>query len=301
MNIVIAGGSGFIGSALTERLTENGHHVYILTRSTNKRSSSEKVTYLQWLTDTPFSIEEIGKVDAVINLAGESLNSGRWTKERKQRIVTSRETATRKLIELIKTLDHKPPVFINASAIGYYGFSQDEMFTERTQSDQHDFLATVCKQWEHEASKAEDLGIRTVYARFGLVLDKKNGALPQMLTPYRLCCGGTVGSGRQWLSWIHIEDAVRILEFALTNENIAGPLNLTAPHPEQMKPFGQTIATVLRRPHWLPVPSFALQALLGEMSVLVLKGQKVLPEKALTNGYQFQYPHLKGALQHLLR
>jgi uncharacterized protein (TIGR01777 family) len=200
----------------------------------------------------------------------------------------------------MEKLNRKPNTFLNASAVGFYGTSQTKIFTEADHKAGTDFLASVVEKWEAEATKVEQIGIRTVLLRFGVVLAKDGGALSKMLLPYKFFAGGTVGSGKQWLSWVHVDDLVKMIDFAIKNEHVKGAINITAPHPVQMKVFGQTLASVLNKPHWLPAPSLALKLVLGEMSMLVLEGQKVLPKKAQDLGYQFQYPRLDAALKNLL-
>ncbi|WP_456276731.1 TIGR01777 family oxidoreductase [Bacillus sp. AK128] len=301
MNIAITGGTGFVGKALTNSFIENGHHVYILTRSANKEATAEGIHYVQWLTEGSEPEQELNNIDVFINLAGESLNSGRWTSERKARIVNSRVTATKEVIRILQLLQKKPSVLINASAVGYYGISREKEFTEESQEHGNDFLAETVITWEKEASEAKKLGVRTVFTRFGIILDRDEGALPKMLLPYRLYAGGTVGSGEQWLSWVHIDDVVGMIQFAIDESKIEGPLNVVSPQPVKMKEFGKTIARVMKKPHWLPAPSFALKALLGEMSILVLEGQKVLPKKAEQYKYDFVYQRLDDALTNILK
>jgi uncharacterized protein (TIGR01777 family) len=194
-----------------------------------------------------------------------------------------------------------PPVWVNASAIGYYGTSESEVFTEAEKKHGTDFLAEVVKAWETKANEASSLGCRTIFTRFGLILGKGGGVLPQLTLPYRFFAGGTVGSGDQWVSWIHIEDVARLIKETIDNERYKGPVNTTAPNPVTMKEFGEIIGDVLKRPHWLPAPSFMFKLVFGEMSMLILKGQQVLPEKAMHNGFTFKYPNLKRALQDLLQ
>lgn len=241
----------------------------------------------------------LSSIDVVINLAGESINS-RWTKKQKKIILNSRIQTTKGLIKQLQALPAKPHTFINASAIGYYGTSETESFTEQHVTPGNDFLANTVYSWEQEASKARSLGIRTIYARFGVILGPDGGALPKMLLPYQFYIGGTVGSGKQWLSWIHIDDVASMIDFIIHKKEIDGPLNITAPEPIRMKGFGETIATIMKKPHWLPVPSFMLHALLGEMSILVLEGQHVLPSKAIEHGYQYTFPTIDHALQNIL-
>lgn len=297
MKIAISGGTGFIGTYLSTFFIQKGHMVYILTRNKTTETSDPNLQYVQWTPN--LQTFPLSSIDVVINLAGESINS-RWTKKQKKAIVNSRIQTTKGLIKQLQTLSIKPHTFINASAIGYYGTSETESFTEQHETPGDDFLANTVCSWEQEASKARSLGIRTVYARFGVVLSADGGALPKMLLLYQFYIGGTIGSGNQWLSWIHIDDVVRLIDFIIHKKEIDGPLNITAPEPIRMKEFGETIATIMKKPHWLPVPSFILHALLGEMSILVLEGQHVLPSKAIEHGYQYTFPTIDHALQNIL-
>ncbi|KYG25951.1 epimerase [Bacillus gaemokensis] len=298
MKIAISGGTGFIGKQLAKFLSLKGHTIYILTRQINKNAPDSNIQHVQW--DANSHTFPLNSIDVVVNLAGESINNGRWTKAQKDSIVTSRLHTTKGLIRQLQTLQTKPHTFINASAIGYYGTSREKIFTEQNREHGSDFLATTVSLWEAEAAHANFLGIRTVYTRFGVVLGKEGGAFPKMLLPYQLYIGGRIGSGNQWLSWIHLDDAIRMIDFAIQTKEIEGPLNITAPEPIIMKDFGKTLSNITHRPHWLPVPAFALHALLGEMSMLVLQGQHVLPEKAIQHGYQYSFPTLKHALQNIV-
>lgn len=298
MNIVICGGTGLIGSKLVESLVNEKHHIYILTRNATNKKKTDHVTYINWLNSGDKPEQHLENIEVVINLAGETINS-RWTIEQKERILTSRIEATRNCIALMEKLPQKPSVFLNASAIGFYGTSLTSIFTEAETKAGTDFLATVVDKWEQEAKKAEKLGIRLVLLRFGVVLASTGGALSKMVLPYKLFAGGSIGSGQQWLSWIHVDDTVNLIKFAIENDKICGPMNLTAPHPKQMEAFGKTLGSVLGKPHWLPTPSLALKLLLGEMSILVLEGQNVLPKKAIDHGYEFTYPNLTDALKNL--
>lgn len=300
MKIAIAGGSGLIGSKLTDHFISRGDTIYILTRNAANKPVKSHVHYVEWLNEQSHPEEQLEGISAFINLAGESIGSGRWTQKRKIDILQSRINATRSVIQLLSKLQKKPDVLINASAIGYYGHSETEVFTEESEPLKPNFLSDVVKKWESEARAASHLGVRVVFARLGIVLDKKEGALQQMILPYKWFAGGTVGSGKQWLSWIHIDDVIGMIQFAMDYEDIYGPFNLTNPTPVQMKEFGKTIASVLNRPHWIPAPSFALKRLLGEMSSLVLEGQKIKPEKALSLHYPYLYRSLEDALRNLL-
>jgi uncharacterized protein len=300
MKITIAGGTGFVGQALTKHLLKNNHEIIILSRKSIETNRTDGIRYVEWLSDSSSPIHELQDTDIFINLAGESINSGRWTVKRKEKILNSRLESVHALLAIINKLDTKPKALINASAIGIYGTSFDKIFTEK---DNHgfgnDFLADTVKQWEIEAGKASQLGIRTVFCRFGIILDKHQGALQKMAIPYQSFIGGPIGNGRQWMSWIHIEDVVQGISFIIENEKMDGPINFTAPKPVTMTEFGKTLARVLNRPHWLPVPSFALRLLLGEMSTLVVDGQRVLPNKLLETGYQFKYSDLHLALKNI--
>ncbi|EJV58079.1 epimerase [Bacillus mycoides] len=297
VKIAISGGSGFIGKYLSNFFIQKGYTVYILTRKKTAETSHTNLQYVQWTPD--LQIFPLSSIDVVINLSGESINS-RWTKKQKETILNSRIQTTKGLMKQLQALATKPHTFINASAIGYYGTSETESFTEQQETPGNDFLAETVFLWEQEASKARSLGIRTIYSRFGVVLGADGGALPKMLLPYQLYIGGTIGSGNQWLSWIHIDDVVRMIDFIIHKKEIDGPFNITAPTPIRMKEFGEIIATITRRPHWLPVPSFVLRALLGEMSILVLEGQHVLPNKAIEHGYRYTFPTVNHALQNIL-
>ncbi|MFC4409675.1 TIGR01777 family oxidoreductase [Chungangia koreensis] len=298
MKFVIAGGSGFIGRKLTDVLLSENHEVVILTRQ--EKQTTEGITYIQWLDEGSAPEMEIGEADVFINLAGVSINDGRWSPSHQKEIYESRMIATDELIRIIHALKHKPSVLINASAIGIYPASTMTRYTEESTEVAQDFLGKTVHNWEQRAQSLEQLGIRVALMRFGVVLGNE-GALPLMVMPYKFFVGGTVGSGNQWVSWVHVDDVVGSILFAAMNNIVYGPVNVTSPNPVQMKAFGQTIGKVLKRPHWLPVPGFAMKAVLGKKSALVLEGQSVLPEKLLQNGYQFSYPQLESALANILK
>ncbi|MGN7941455.1 TIGR01777 family oxidoreductase [Virgibacillus sp. 6R] len=299
MKIVIAGGSGFIGEKLTKLLLDEGHYIKILTRKA--KQSSGNVQYIQWLDGAASPEKEIGDTDVVINLAGVSINDGRWSEKHKKQIYHSRMEATDELLRIISLLPKKPSVFINASAIGIYPASIDAVYTEDSLDVSDDFLGKTVFDWEAKAKQVEAFGVRTVFMRFGVVLGNQGGALPLMVLPYKLFVGGTLGHGKQWVSWIHVADVVRAIHFVMNNEEIKGPVNVTAPTPVQMKDFGKEISSVLHRPHWLPVPSFAMKIVLGQKSALVLEGQHVLPQVLVENGFSFMFPSLQTALEDLLK
>ncbi|KGP71629.1 TIGR01777 family oxidoreductase [Pontibacillus yanchengensis] len=299
MRIAITGGTGFVGTHLTRQLASEGHDLYILTRSPDKHPNTERVTYVGWLKEGMKPEKNLPELDAIVNLAGENLNSSRWTEETKKSIMNSRIEATESVLDLIKNMEQTTKVLVNASAVGFYGTSETETFTENTTTPGNDFLAKVTTEWEERAQKAELFGVRTVYLRFGVILGEE-GALPKMAIPYKMYAGGPVGNGEQWMSWIHIRDIIGLIEFSIKNDKATGPINATAPNPKRNKELGKSIAKVLNKPHWLPAPSPALKLALGEMSTLLLQGQYVYPQKALELGYQFEYPELEPALKDIL-
>lgn len=298
MKIVIAGGSGFVGKKLSEHLIDKGHDVFILSR--HKEASKDQLNYIQWLREDAKPEDEIGYADVFINLAGVSINHGRWTQKHQKQIYDSRMDATDELLRMINAMTKKPKILVNASAIGIYPASESARYTETSTELANDFLGTTVRDWELKAMRAEHMGIRVVCTRFGVILGKDGGALSPIVTPYKLFAGGTVGSGKQWLSWVHIEDVVRAIEFAIETKRLSGPVNIVSPFPKQMKYFGQAIGSTLHRPHWLPAPAFMMRLLLGKKSDLVLKGQFVVPEKLQENGFSFSYPTLEEALKNLL-
>ncbi len=300
MKIVIAGGTGFVGSALVSELLSHGHQVIILTRKAPALMESNP-RFVEWdnLDNLALIEKELDGTDFIINLAGESINSGRWTAQRKTRILQSRLNATNAIIKLITHLKNKPKALINASAIGFYGTSEQAIFTENHTLAGSDFLASTVVGWEEAAKGAELLGVRTALCRFGVILAKDEGALPRMALPYKLFVGGTVASGKQWVSWIHIADVVKGILFVMNNEGLRGPINFTSPNPVKMGEFGKTLGKALRRPHWFGVPAIGLRILLGEMSSLVVQGQQVKPEKLLEHHYPFIYSDLAEALKNI--
>ena len=299
MRLVIAGGTGFIGSALCARLIDQGHSLAILTHSPPPVTISSGRTWAIW--NPPESgpwREAVDGADGVINLAGEPIAARRWSAEQKHRIRLSRLDTTRALVAAIAGARKKPKFLLNSSAIGYYGPHGDETLTEEA-GPGSDFLARLCVDWETETSKAEKLGLRVVRLRTGIVLGKGGGALAKMVPPFKLFIGGPLGSGKQWMSWIHMEDEIGLIQFLIEKPRAQGAINATAPNPVTMKEFCATLGSVLRRPSWAPVPGFALRLILGEMAEMLLTGQRVIPAKARKLGYKFRYPTLQEALQNL--
>jgi uncharacterized protein (TIGR01777 family) len=292
MSILIAGGTGLLGTALADALRRDGHSVAILTRRPTREHD------VRWSPpqQDPAWTSRVSGAHAVINLAGESIAGGRWTTTRKAAIRESRTKATGVLVQAIETAAEPPSVFISSSAVGYYGTRGDEPVTEATPSGA-DYLAQVGRDWEALATRASSRS-RVVLLRSGVVLARDGGALPQLALPFRLFAGGPAGSGKQFMSWIHIDDWVAMVRWALTTPSIAGPLNATAPAPVTNEEFSRTLGRVLGRPSWMRVPAFALRLMLGEMAdALVLGGQRVLPEAAQRNRFVFRFPTLESALR----
>ena len=301
--IIITGATGFIGKKLSIRLTNEGNNVIVFTRNkeTAKRRLPGMTDYIEW---NPMNIstwiDNVDGTDAIINLAGENLFANRWNNEHKKKIEQSRLITTRALVNAIYHSKNKPQVFISASAIGYYGFTGDAEVTEGAKPV-NDFLANVTQKWELETADVESLGVRRVILRIGMVLDNNEGALAKMLPAFRIFVGGPLGNGKQWFSWIHINDLVDMFLFALNNKNINGVYNATAPNPVKMKVFAKSIGKVMHRPSIFPVPEFALKIILGEGAKYITNGSKVLPLKILASGFKFKYENAEDALESLLK
>ena len=301
MKIAIAGATGFVGSRLVPQLQAQGHQVIILTRS--PQQASNRFGQAQIVGYNPLKSGEwqqsISGCDAVINLAGEPIAEKRWTPAHKRSILDSRQLGTQKIVEAIALATIKPQVLINASAIGYYGTSETSKFDETSPAGM-DFLAEVCTAWETAAQAVTANGTRVVILRLGIVLGENGGVLGKMLAPFSAFVGGPIGSGNQWFSWIHRDDVVKLIIAALNDTKMQGVYNATAPNPTTMTEFAQTLGTVMNRPSWLPVPNFALEAMLGEGAIVVLQGQQVVPTRTLAQGFNFQYSPLKPALTAIL-
>jgi len=297
MNITLTGATGFIGRRLTGELLAAGHKLHVLGRRRSSLLPAE-VRFSEWDGTAPPPTDSLTNADAVLHLAGESV-AQRWTPEAKALIRNSRFDSTRNLVDRLRNQSRRPQVFICASAIGIYGSRGDEILTE-TSAPGQGFLADVVKDWESTAQEAESLGVRVTLLRFGMVLGQ-GGALAKMLTPFRLGVGGRMGSGRQWVSWIHIHDAVRLILFSLDNSAVRGPVNATAPNPVTNVDFTRELAGALHRPALFPVPEFALKLLFGEMSGVILASQRVLPRAAKKAGFQFKFPGLGPALTDILK
>lgn len=303
MHIVLAGGTGLIGDRLVHHVLTLRHSVTVLTRSPDqaRRTLPSDVELLEWTARAAGAWSaSIASADAVLNLAGASIAGGRWTPSRQRLILESRLNATRAVVDAIRAAPHKPAVLVNASAVGYYGDVPEGEVDESCASGSG-FLADVCRRWEEEALRAATEGVRVVLARTGIVLDAHGGALQRLVLPFRFFVGGPLGSGRQWMPWIHVEDEVRAIIHAIQTPSLSGPLNLVAPLPVRMREFCETLGRVLGRPSWAPVPSAVLRLVLGEMADVVLTGQRAIPKQLLESGFRFRYDQLEAALRELLR
>ncbi|WP_426453964.1 TIGR01777 family oxidoreductase [Paenibacillus sp. S-38] len=295
MKVAIAGGTGFIGGHLTRYYTERGWEVVLISRSA-RSSDHDLVKYVSWheLEQDVSALEGVG---AVINLAGESINQ-RWSDAAKERILGSRLESVRRVAGIMERLGEKP-VLVSASGMSVYGLSDTETFTEESPHRLDHFLAEVVEKWEAEIRRVP--AARTVMLRVGVVLGRDGGAYPKMRLPFVFGAGGRIGSGRQWLSWIHVDDIIRLIDYCVTHEEMEGPVNATAPEPVTNDAFGRSLAKVMGRPYLFPVPGLVMKLLFGEMSMLLLEGQKVLPQAALSRGFRFTYPTIEEALRRLER
>ena len=298
MNLVITGASGFIGSELVERLGST-HDLKLLTRQRPKKAVFSRAQWILWEPGAPGEWERcVEGADGIINLAGEPIANKRWSLEQKDRIRFSRVNTTRALVRAIAKAKDKPKFLISGSAVGYYGPRGDEPLTENSPAGAG-FLADICREWEDEARQAQGHGVRVVLLRTGIVLGKGEGALAKMVKPFKLFAGGYLGSGKQWMPWIHVEDEVGLIQFLMDHENAAGAFNVTAPNPVTMGEFCKALASVLNRPSWAPVPASVLTLLLGEMAEMLLTGQRAVPKAAQDLGYSFRYPTILEALRSL--
>lgn len=294
--ILVSGISGPIGAALVPSLHAAGWSVVRLMRG---QAAGKDEHQIPWDPAKPTAPQDVSGFEAVIHLAGESI-FGRWTAGKKAKILNSRIEGTRNLAQALAQAERKPKVFVCGSAIGYYGNRDNELLTEESEPG-IGFLAGVCRQWEQAAGPAEQAQIRTVHVRTGVVLSPKGGALGAMLLPFKMGVGGRVGSGKQWQSWIHVQDVVGAIQHILKTELLRGPVNLVAPNPATNTEFTKTLARALSRPAILPMPAFAVKAVFGEMGEeLLLASQKVEPCKLTLTGYQFRFPELRSALEALL-
>jgi len=305
MKFAITGATGFVGSRLVEQLQQEGHSVLVLSRSASRAMKIFPQVAFPCVEIVEYDPTQSGDwqarlsgCDGVVNLAGDSIADGRWTPKRKQEIVESRQLTTQKLVDGIAQAEVRPGVLVNASAIGYYGTSETATFDE-TSPPGEDFLAEVCKLWEAAARSVEASGTRLVILRIGIVLGN-GGAIAKMIPPFRVFLGGPLGTGQQWFSWIHRDDLVALIIQALMHPEWSGTFNATAPNPVRMVELCDTLSEIIKRPSWLPVPGFALEALLGDAAKLVLEGQQVLPKRVLDTNFEYQYPTVKAALSQVV-
>jgi len=311
---LITGGSGFIGTQLIKQLLLEGHEVTVLTRDevktlnhfTNVMKNSIQPDQTVGKIQTVTNFDELinnnnSSFDVVINLAGQGIADKRWSDSVKQQLIDSRIDTTKALYDYLKDALVKPDVVISGSALGYYGLRNDDTKIDEHGQTDDSFSSQLCVAWEKEAKHIEDLGIRTCYLRTGIVLGKKGGALSKMLPPFKFGLGGPMGSGKQWMSWIHMDDLIGIIRYAIETETVTGAINGTAPNPVTNKTFSTTLGRILKRPAFIPMPAFVMKLMLGEMAEeLLLSGQRVVPNKIIKAGYQFKYPELKNAFESIL-
>ena len=302
MHILIAGGSGFLGSALAQAVTAEGHRVTILTRQSPVRAAGSSISRVMWTPDGTVGnwASALNGADAVVNLAGESIAAKRWSAKQKQKLRDSRLLATQSLTAAMRQAARAPAVFVSGSAVGYYGDRGNETLTE-TSPPGTDFLAGLAAEWEAAANEIGQI-TRVAWVRTGIVLDAKEGALPNMLPPFKMFLGGRLGSGTQFMPWIHRDDWVRMVMWMLTAEGARGPLNATSPTPVTNAEFSKVLGDALNRPSLLPAPAFVLRIMLGEMAdALLLSGQRALPVRATDLGFSFRYSNIDEALASVLR
>jgi hypothetical protein len=291
MRVAVSGGSGFIGQALVRRLLQRNDEVLVLSRNPERVHLGHGIPWS--------AVNEAAGADVVINLAGENVGGGRWTAERKRRILESRVNATGALVEAMRRAPDRRRVFVSASAVGYYGLRGDEIVDESSPGGAG-FLAEVTRRWEDAAHGAENIA-RLVIFRFGVVLGPNGGALQKMLVPFRLGVGGPIGSGRQWMSWVDLEDGLRAIEWAVDRQEVKGTYNITAPEPVRNRDFAHTLGRVLHRPSFMPTPGFVLRLVFGQMAdEVLLGGQRVVPSRATAEGLTFNYAGLEASLRHVL-
>ncbi len=297
MNVFITGGTGFIGGHLVRHLADRGDSVVIATRSPEKHKDEESVRYVSLEGNLP---EHIEGCDVVVNLAGESLFGKRWTAAVKRRLYDSRIRTTRKLVDAMREMESKPALLLSGSGVNYYGDCGSDKITEKRGSG-NDFLAGLCRDWEQAAMEAEQIGVRVVTPRISVALGTDGGALATMLPVFRAFLGGSIGSGEQYFTWIHVDDLCRSFLYAMDDDSIKGPYNASSPNPVTMDDFSKALGDVLSRPSIFRVPEFGLNLVLGEAAVLVTTSLRVIPEKITDKGFRFNYEQVGEALRNLLQ
>ena len=302
MRVIITGGTGLIGRELATSLVNDGNEVILLSRNPSRKRTEARngVRIEQWDGSTSQGwghlVEGAG---AIVNLAGENIGAGRWTKERKRAILESRVQAGQAVSEAVAKAKEKPAVVVQISGVGYYGIHKDELITEKSPSAE-DYPSRICQAWEAATAPVEEEGVRRVVVRSGVILTTKGGALPRMLLPFKFFVGGRLGDGKQWLSWIHMRDEIAGLRYFIENSNVSGVFNLTSPYPIRNAELAGAIGHAMHRPSFFPVPAFVIRLLFGEMATTVLDGQRVLPERLEKAGFVFNYPRIDDALNQLL-
>jgi uncharacterized protein (TIGR01777 family) len=302
MRIIITGGTGLIGRPLSQALVGEGHEVVVLSRQPEKvKNAPTGVKVQKW---DGKSAAEWGQLadgaGAIVNLAGAGIADERWSAARKQLIRQSRIEAGQAVMEAIAAANTKPSVLIQASAVGYYGVQSGDAQLAENASPGGDFLSKICFDWEASTAPASKFGVRRAVIRTGVVLSNEGGAFPKQVMPFKFFAGGPVGSGKQWYPWIHIEDQVRAIQFLIANDQASGAFNLTAPNPVTNKEFGQIVGEVMGKPAFMPAPGFAMKTVFGEMSIILLEGQRAIPQKLLELGFKFKYETAQAALRALL-
>lgn len=302
--IIITGGTGFIGQSLCASLASANYEILVLSRNIPSAKSilGGNVFPVFWDGKNIDSwIDHVDGASAIINLAGENIGAGRWTRKKKQRILNSRIHAGRAIVEAIRQVSSKPKVLLQASGIGIYGDRHDELLDESS-APGSGFMPELAHQWEQSVQEVAALGVRLVYLRTGVVLSKNADFIKRVLLPFRFFLGGHLGSGKQWLSWIHLDDEVAAITFLLERNDLAGAFNLAAPNPATYQEFFKTLGNVMKRPSWFHVPGFLLKILLGEMAEgLILSGQRAIPQQLLNAGFRFKHPALEHALREIVQ
>jgi uncharacterized protein (TIGR01777 family) len=302
MRVIITGGTGMVGRQLGANLVKDGHEAIALSRDPQRyhRQMPEGVRLVAWDAQSAQGWGELADgADAIVNLVGENLSARLWSPAQKRRIRESRLNGGKAIVEAIRQANRKPKVVIQASGVNYYGPGGDEIITE-DHSAGSDFLSQVCVDWEGSTAEVEKMGVRRAIIRSGVVLDKKEGALPRFLLQFRLFAGGPLGNGRQWLSWIHPNDEINAIRFLIDQQEANGPFNLASPNPKTNREFGKAIGRVLHRPALIPVPALAIKLVFGEMSIVVLEGQRAVPQKLSKIGFHFSHPEIQEALKDVI-
>jgi uncharacterized protein (TIGR01777 family) len=302
MRVIITGGSGVIGSELAKNLIGDGNEVIVLSRFPERRQGNSPlgIQFVKWDGSTAEGWGNLADgADVIVNLAGENIGAGRWTNERKRRIIESRKSAGKAVVDAVEKATKKPSLVIQISGVDYYGIHGDKEITENHPVGET-FLSETCEAWENATLRVEDYGVRRVVCRSAVVLTLKGGALPRLLLPFRFFVGGPLGRGNQWFSWVHIHDQISALRWFISTPSSSGVYNLCAPDPLQNKMLAKKIGTVMRRPSLIPVPAFVIRLIFGEMAMTVLGGQRVMPQRLEKEGFNFTFPKIEMALIDLL-